>query len=140
MTQPAKIIKTEEEWQQLLTPEQFAVARKHHTEAPFSGEFYLNKDTGMYVCSACENPLFSSDDKFDSGSGWPSFVKPVEGSVETTIDDRLGMTRTEVHCARCGAHLGHVFPDGPRDQGGLRYCINSISLGMKKENNIEVEE
>ena len=87
----------------------------------------------MYVCAACGNPLFHSDDKFESGSGWPSFVKPVEGAVETSTDNKFGMTRTEVHCARCGSHLGHVFPDGPKDKGGMRYCINSAILDMKKE-------
>ena len=133
MSNSTKIIKTDEEWEKILTPEQFAILRKHETESPFTGEYYLNHETGMYCCGACSNPLFSSDDKFESDSGWPSFVKPVEGSVENIEDSSYGMRRTEVRCARCGSHLGHVFPDGPKDKGGLRYCINSRSLNMKKE-------
>lgn len=127
-----KITKTEEQWAKELTTEQYEVLRKHYTEKAFTGKYYLNKDTGIYNCVACQNPLFSSKDKFDSGSGWPSFVKPIEGSVEMTADISYGMTRTEVHCARCGGHLGHVFDDGPKEQGGQRYCINSVSLSMEK--------
>jgi peptide-methionine (R)-S-oxide reductase len=128
-----KIIKTDEEWKQTLTPEQYEIARKGFTEAAFTGKYYLNHENGMYCCVACGNQLFHSDDKFESGSGWPSFVKPVEGAVETKDDKTFGMTRTEVLCARCGSHLGHVFPDGPKDKGGMRYCINSAILDMKKD-------
>jgi len=133
MSNISKITRTDEEWAKLLTPEQYKIARQHRTEAPFTGKYDQNKETGIYECAACGNPLFSSDAKFDSGSGWPSFVTPIPGSVEESIDNNLGMTRTEVHCARCGSHLGHVFPDGPRDQGGMRYCINSAILNMNKD-------
>lgn len=125
--------KSEEEWKQELTPEQYHVLREKGTEPPFTGKFYNNHDTGMYVCGACGNELFSSTDKFDSGSGWPSFDKPVaEGRIRLEQDGSHGMVRTEVVCARCGSHLGHVFDDGPKETTGQRFCINSCALGFNK--------
>ncbi len=129
-----KMPKTEEEWQTCLTPEQYMVLREKGTEAAFTGKYYKNKETGMYICAACGQELFSSDTKFDSGTGWPSFTDPVnKENVELRADRSLGMTRIEVLCKRCGSHLGHVFPDGPKDKGGQRYCINSVSLDFKKK-------
>jgi peptide-methionine (R)-S-oxide reductase len=123
-----KIQKTEEEWQKELTPEQFQVCRMKGTERPFTGEYYQSKEPGIYKCVACGNELFDADTKYESGTGWPSFYKPInEENVETEEDDSYGMSRTEVMCGKCGAHLGHLFPDGPRPTG-LRYCINSIAL------------
>ena len=125
-----KIQKSEEEWKQELTPEQYQVCRMKATEAPFTGKYYKTKDSGVYKCVACGNELFDSDTKYESGTGWPSFYKPAsEENVETEEDRSLGMSRTEVMCGKCGAHLGHVFPDGPRPTG-LRYCINSVSLKL----------
>jgi len=125
-----KLQKTEEEWKKELTPEQYYVCRMKGTEPPFTGKYYQSKETGMYLCAACGNELFDSDTKFESGSGWPSFYKPLsEEHVETEEDRSHGMRRTEVMCGRCGAHLGHVFPDGPRPTG-LRYCINSAALKL----------
>jgi peptide-methionine (R)-S-oxide reductase len=126
--------KTEEEWKKDLTPEEYRVLREGGTEAPFKGAFVDNHETGMYSCRACGVALFSSDAKFDSKSGWPSFTDPaVAENVGTRSDDSLGMRRTEVFCKNCGSHLGHVFDDGPEDKGGKRYCINSLSLGFDAE-------
>lgn len=119
-----------------LTDEQYRVTQEGATERPFSGEYLHNKEEGLYQCVVCGNTLFSSDTKFDSGSGWPSFYDlEEEGSVKIKRDDSLGMVREEVVCAECGAHLGHVFPDGPKEKTGLRYCINSCALNfeMKKK-------
>ena len=128
-----KIHKTDAEWRELLTPEQFHVMRQGGTERPFTGALVNNHDDGVYHCAACEAPLFTSDTKFESGSGWPSFFLPVSPDAIEAIEDRsLGMRRVEVRCARCGAHLGHVFPDGPKPTGD-RYCINSASLDFKKQ-------
>ncbi len=127
---PAK----ESGWEKKLTPEQYEVLRRRGTETPFTGKFLDSKERGMYVCAACGNELFSSDAKFDSGTGWPSFTDPVNlAHVELREDISHGMRRTEVVCKRCGSHLGHVFDDGPADKGGKRFCINSVCLDMKKE-------
>ena len=126
-----KIKKTDEEWQAQLSEEQFYVARQHGTERPFTGEYSDCKDDGVYNCICCGHPLFNSDHKFDSGTGWPSFFQPLDNdAVETKSDWAMLMKRTEVHCARCDAHLGHVFPDGPRPTG-QRYCMNSASLKLE---------
>ena len=130
----------EEEWKKRLTPEQYAILREKGTEAPFTGELLHNKETGVYTCAACGTPLFSSETKFDSGSGWPSFYDVVsKGNVELREDTSGGtrlpagqVHRTEVVCATCGGHLGHVFPDGPQDKTGQRYCINSCALDFKE--------
>jgi peptide-methionine (R)-S-oxide reductase len=127
-----KIKKTDAEWQQELTPEQYAVMRKKGTERAFTGKYVDNHEAGMYRCASCGNPLFASDTKYDSGSGWPSFTAPAgQANVEMHRDSSHFMERTEVLCAKCDAHLGHVFPDGPGPDG-LRYCINSCSLDFKK--------
>ncbi len=119
------------EWKRKLTPEQYRVLRKKGTERAFSGAYYDHHERGTYFCAGCGNPLFRSADKFDSGSGWPSYTRPVEeGAVGRAEDRTLDMDRTEVHCARCGGHLGHVFPDGPTPTG-LRYCINSAALDFR---------
>jgi peptide-methionine (R)-S-oxide reductase len=122
-----EITKTDDEWRKLLTPEQFQVLRKHGTERAGTSPLDKEYGKGHFVCSACELPLFTSETKFDSGTGWPSFYAPIEGAIETTTDRSLFMTRVEVHCHRCGGHLGHVFKDGPRPTGD-RYCMNGVSL------------
>ena len=128
-------------WKEKLTPEQYKVCRLKGTEAPFSGALYYNHDTGVYQCVACGQALFSSDNKFESGSGWPSFDRPIaEGTVELHEDRSFFMRRTEVTCKNCGAHLGHVFDDGPRQTTGQRYCINSLSLGFQKSDAQAAEE
>jgi peptide-methionine (R)-S-oxide reductase len=125
-----KVIKTDEEWQQHLTPEQFHVARQAGTERAFTGKYWDSKDKGTFNCVCCGEPLFDSETKFDSGTGWPSFYKPVDKNAVVEHTDRsYGMARTEVRCAKCDARLGHVFPDGPRPTG-LRYCMNSASLDL----------
>lgn len=127
-----RIEKTEAEWREQLTPEQYYVTRQKGTEPPFSGALYQNHQDGIYRCVGCDAELFRSDTKFESGSGWPSFWIPVSpNAVESHEDTSHGMRRVEVTCARCGSHLGHVFPDGPRPTG-LRYCINSASLKFDK--------
>ncbi len=126
----ANLNKTEEEWREELSPERYNVLREKGTEPPFTGAYTHSKEKGTYNCGACGNELFSSDTKFDSGTGWPSFTEPaVAENVRLEEDNSHGMTRTEVLCARCGSHLGHVFPDGP-GPGGQRYCINSLSLDL----------
>lgn len=135
---------SDDRWKEKLTPEEYRVIREKGTEPAFSGELLDNKEHGMYACRACGEPLFSSDTKFDSGSGWPSFFKPVsEDAVDTESDGSFGMSRTEVVCKKCGGHLGHVFPDAPEknkegeDTGGQRYCINSLSLDFNEEGESE---
>lgn len=126
--------KTEEEWEQRLTPEEYRVLREGQTEAPFSGAYTSNHEEGEYHCKACGNLLFTSAQKFDSGTGWPSFTDPaVSGNIGTRPDNSYGMHRTEVYCKRCGSHLGHLFDDGPEEAGGKRYCINSISLEFENK-------
>ncbi|MDX6638033.1 MAG: peptide-methionine (R)-S-oxide reductase [Solirubrobacterales bacterium] len=128
-----KVEKTDEEWRAELTPEQYEVLRKHGTERAFTGAYWDSKEKGVYRCAACGAELFSSDTKFDSGTGWPSFYEPMEDEkVETDTDRSFFMKRTEVHCSNCGGHLGHVFEDGPNPTG-LRYCINSCSLELDQE-------
>ena len=129
-----KMVLDDKEWKKKLTKEQFDVLRKKGTEQAFTGEFWDNHEAGVYYCAGCGSALFTSDEKFDSGTGWPSFMEPVEGAVETSLDTSHGMRRTEVHCAKCGGHLGHLFDDGPdAAKDNCRYCINSVSLAFKNE-------
>ncbi len=128
-----KIVKSEEEWKKILSEQAYYVLRKKGTERAFTGKYHNNKEKGVYLCAACGNELFDSETKFDSGTGWPSFYQPISSEKVGTESDRsFFMTRTEVHCAKCGGHLGHVFSDGPKPTG-LRYCINSVSLDFKKK-------
>lgn len=126
--------KTDKQWREKLSPEEYAVLRGHGTEAPFSGTLLSTKGKGRYTCKACGAELFSSEAKFDSGTGWPSFTDPaIAENIGTRADDSYGMHRTEVYCKRCNSHLGHVFDDGPREKGGKRYCINSVCLAFTHE-------
>ena len=128
-----KIEHTKQQWREKLTPEEFHVCREKGTEQPFTGVYWDCKNDGVYRCQACEAPLFDATAKFDSGTGWPSFWQPVsEDAVITESDNSHGMVRTEAMCGRCGSHLGHVFPDGPAETTGLRYCINSVSLALEE--------
>jgi peptide-methionine (R)-S-oxide reductase len=127
-----EIQKTEQEWKDTLTPEEFKVLRKHGTERAGTSPLDKVYDDGTYLCAACSQPLFTSDTKFNSGTGWPSFYQPLEQAIATTTDRTLFMTRTEVHCSRCGGHLGHVFSDGPKPTG-QRYCMNGVSLKFVPE-------
>jgi len=128
-----KITKPDSEWKKILSDEQYHVLREKGTERAFTGKLYENREEGMYYCAGCGNPVFSSETKFDSGTGWPSFYAPVsDKNIDLEEDKSFGMRRTEVVCSRCGGHLGHVFDDGP-DPTGLRYCINSCSLSFDKE-------
>jgi peptide-methionine (R)-S-oxide reductase len=129
-----KVVKTDAEWRAQLTPDEYRVAREKGTERAFSGRYWDHHEDGTYTCIGCGAPLFDAATKFESGSGWPSYFAPIDpGAVETESDRSHAMNRTEVHCARCGTHLGHLFPDGPNPTG-LRYCVNSLSLGFQKKN------
>jgi peptide-methionine (R)-S-oxide reductase len=127
-----EVTRTDAEWRQMLTPEQYAVMRGHGTERPGSCALNFEKRAGTFSCAGCDQPLFVSKTKFESGTGWPSFNDPVPNSVENTVDRSHGMTRTEVHCARCGSHLGHVFEDGPPPTH-LRYCINGVAMNFEPD-------
>lgn len=124
------IVRTDAEWRQRLTPEQYAVMRQHGTERPGSCALLYEKRPGVFVCAGCDTALFNNTVKFESGTGWPSFTTPIPGALDETVDRSHGMVRTEVHCATCGSHMGHVFPDGPPPTG-LRYCINGVALNFK---------
>ncbi|MHA1367546.1 MAG: peptide-methionine (R)-S-oxide reductase MsrB [Candidatus Heimdallarchaeota archaeon] len=132
MTNPKE--KTDEEWKKELSEVEYLVLRENDTERPFTGEYWNHKEKGIYKCAGCGIALFTSDAKFDSDCGWPSFYDAIDkGKIEEIIDTSHGMKRIEVTCKNCGGHLGHVFPDGPLDKTGLRYCINSVSLDFEKE-------
>jgi peptide-methionine (R)-S-oxide reductase len=125
-----EVVKSDEEWRRILTPEQYQVLRRHATERPGSCALLSEKRAGTFTCAGCGQPLFVADRKFESGTGWPSFFAPLEGAIGELVDDSYFMRRTEVHCSRCGGHLGHVFPDGPPPTG-LRYCINGVALNFE---------
>lgn len=132
-TMKEEINKTDEEWKKILSPEQFEVLREKGTERPFTGKYWNLNDKGIYTCAACGNELFNSSTKFDAGCGWPSFFESLDSTkIKTQTDRTLGMVRTEIMCAKCGGHLGHVFDDGPKPTG-LRYCVNSLSLDFKPQ-------
>ena len=129
-----KVNKTDQEWREQLTEQQYRILRQAGTERPFTGKYVNTEDDGIYACAACGNKLFSSETKFHSGSGWPSFWDVIDqGNVELHEDNSYGMRRTEIRCGQCGGHLGHVFDDGPRDKTGMRYCINSAALDFEAE-------
>ncbi|MCC7021651.1 MAG: peptide-methionine (R)-S-oxide reductase MsrB [Thermomicrobiales bacterium] len=130
MTDVRDLPQNEEAWRERLTPEQYAVLRRQATERPFSSPYLTDKRDGTFRCAGCGNPLFESGTKFESGTGWPSFTEAIPGAIRTVEDRSHGMVRTEVQCARCGGHLGHLFPDGPREAGGLRYCMNGCALDL----------
>jgi peptide-methionine (R)-S-oxide reductase len=130
MTDVREMPQTDEAWRERLTPEQYGVLRRQGTERPFSSPFLTDKRDGTFRCAGCGNPLFESGTKFESGTGWPSFTEAIPGAVRTIEDRSHGMVRTEVQCANCGGHLGHLFPDGPREAGGLRYCMNGCALDL----------
>ena len=128
-----KVSKSEEEWREELTPEQYRILREKGTERPYTGEFNVHNEDGIYKCAGCGEPLFTSDTKYDSGCGWPAFFAPIDKSkIEYKLDKSHGMLRTEIMCSNCGGHLGHVFNDGPNPTGE-RYCVNSVSLGFEKK-------
>lgn len=130
-----KVELTEQEWRERLSPEQYHVLREAGTERAFTGKYDKHFDEGEYMCAGCGTKLFASDAKYNSGCGWPAFTRPAEGdTIEERRDTSYGMIRTEVLCAKCGGHLGHVFPDGPPEEGGLRYCINSASIDFEPDN------
>ena len=131
-TKTYRVTRTDEEWRRILTPEQYAVMRRHGTERPGSCALNFEKRPGTFSCAGCGQPLFVGKTKFESGTGWPSFNDPVEGAVEKSADDSYGMMRDEVHCSRCGSHLGHVFDDGPPPTH-LRYCINGVAMNFQPE-------
>ncbi len=131
---PDDIIRSDEEWKKILTAEEYHILREKGTEPPGSGELYHNQEHGTYMCRGCGAELFKSDAKYDSGSGWPSFWQAVDPTkIKTAVDTSFGTTRTEIMCARCGSHLGHIFDDGPKETTGKRFCVNSASLKFKKE-------
>ena len=129
-TESYPVQRSDAEWRKRLTPEQYRIMRQHGTEAPGSCSLLTEKRAGTFVCAGCDTPLFQTDTKFESGTGWPSFFNPIPGALATTEDRTYGMLRTEVHCATCGSHMGHVFPDGPPPTG-LRYCINGVALNFQ---------
>ena len=134
-----KITRSEQEWKELLTPEQYEICRKKGTEPPFSGEYHETKTKGTYLCLCCRNALFLSEDKYDSGCGWPAFYQSLPETIDETPDHSFGRVRTEITCSKCDGHLGHVFTDGPKPTG-LRYCVNSVSLDFISPDNKENPE